>query len=80
MVMWFSLGPNGSAEERRALYILLFLFGGVTAVILASVHGVSLETVLLPALIAISALGAGGGLLLRVGILRVSGYCAASGA
>jgi len=65
LVVWLEREP----EERWALLGLLVVSGGVTTAVLTGLHE-DLETLLLPGLVALFALGAGGGHLLRVGIPR----------
>jgi hypothetical protein len=65
LVVWLEREP----EERWALLAILVVSGGVTAAVLTGLHE-GLETLVLPALVAILAVGAGGGLLLHVGVPR----------
>jgi hypothetical protein len=69
LLVWFHRNP----EERRALFVILFLAGGAAAAVLAIPYGVGLETLVFPALIAILLVGAVGSLFLRVGLLRALG-------
>lgn len=65
LVTWLDREP----EERWALLAILVVAGGATAAVVTGLHA-SLEDLFLPGLVALLALGAGGGILLRVGAPR----------
>jgi hypothetical protein len=68
-VAWLVIWLEREPEERWALLGILVVSGGLTTAMLTGLHE-SLETLALPGLVALLALGAGSGILLRVGIPR----------
>jgi hypothetical protein len=69
---WFVVWLDREPEQRWALLAILVVSGGLTTAVLTGLHD-GLETLVIPALIATMAVGAGGGHLLHVGIPRGMG-------
>jgi hypothetical protein len=66
---WFAVWLDREPEQRWALLAILVVSGGLTTAVLTGLHD-GLESLVLPALVGTFAVGAGGGILLRVGAPR----------
>jgi hypothetical protein len=69
---WLVAWREREPEERWALLVILVVSGALTTAVLTGLHN-GLESLVIPALIATLAVGAGGGHLLHVGIPRGMG-------